>query len=235
MKWISKLRITLLCLFIFVIFMFYYLGFSKYITIENIQENKIILQNAIEKNYIEAVAVFMGIYILLTSLALPFAVLLTIVSGFLFGTFWGALYSCIAATIGSSFAFLFVRYLVGHWIHFKFGHRLKRFRREFKEHGYSYLLSIHFAAVVPLFIVNIFASLANVSFWTFFWTTLVGTFPAFLVYAFAGKQFTTIESVRDIFSWQIILAFLILAVLAMMPVILRKLLKKKDRLDYVEF
>lgn len=235
MKWINKVRLTLLCVFILTIFMFYYFGLSTYLTIENIKENRLMLQKAIEKNYAEAVAGFIGIYILLTSLALPFAVLLTIASGFLFGTFWGAVYSCIAAAIGSSFAFLFIRYLVGHWIHFTFGHRLKKFRNEFKEHGYSYLLSIHFAAVVPLFVVNIFASLANVSFWTFFWTTLVGTFPVFLVYAFAGKQFTTIDSVKDIFSWEIILAFSCLIILAMMPVILRRFLKKRDELDYVEF
>jgi len=235
MKWINKIRLIVLVFFIITVFLIYYFGARQYITIETIKQNRLLLQHAIEKNYAQAVAGFMGIYILLTSLALPFAVLLTIVSGFLFGTFWGAVYSSIAATIGSSLAFLLVKHLIGHWIHYQFGHRLTKFRKEFKKYGYSYLLSIHFAAVVPLFLINIFASLANVSFWTFFWTTLVGTFPAFLVYAFAGQQFTTIESVRDIFSWKITLAFLCLAILASMPMILRRLFKKKDELDYVEF
>ncbi|MFC1842745.1 TVP38/TMEM64 family protein [Candidatus Dependentiae bacterium] len=234
MKIINKIRIGLLLVFIAIIFLFYYFGFSKYFTIASIKENRILLQQAIEKNYLEAVAGFMGIYIGLTALALPFAVLLTVVGGFLFGTFWGALYSCVAATIGSSIAFLLFRHLVGHWIHFKFGDKLKKFRKEFKRHGYSYLLSIHFSAIVPLFIVNIFASFAHVSFWTFVWTTAVGTFPAFLVYAFAGKQFTTIDTMYDIFSWKILIAFVFLAILASMPMIIRKYLKKKDSLDYVE-
>jgi len=234
MKFISKVRLTGLFLFILVVFAFYYFGFGKYFTLANIKEHRFLLIQSIERNYGEAVAGFMGIYILLTSLALPFAVLLTIVSGFLFGTFWGAIYSCIAATIGSSLAFLLFKHIIGYWVHFRFGHKLKKFRNEFKRHGYSYLLSIHFAGVVPLFIINIFASLAGVSFWTFAWTTLVGTFPAFLVYAFAGKQLATINSIKDIVSWKILLAFVCLAILATMPLLIRKVLKKKNGLDHVE-
>jgi len=234
MRLMNKIRLMIFLIFILLIFMFYYFGMGHYLSFENIKQNRMLLQEAIERSYFKAVIGFMGIYIALTSLTLPFAVLFTIVGGFLFGTFWGAVYSCISATIGSSLSFLLVRYLIGHWIHIKFGDRLKNFRKEFKIYGYSYLLSIHFASVVPLFIINIFASMANISYWTFVWTTVVGIFPGFLVYAFAGKQFAKINTVSDIFSWKIFLAFLCLALLAMTPVLIRKIMKKKNGLDYVE-
>jgi len=234
-KGLSKTRLMLLFLLVLAIVAFYYFGLSKYLTIENIKTNRLLLQQAIEKNYIVAVLGFIAIYIALAAITLPFAVLLTVVSGFLFGTFWGAIYSNIAATIGSALAFLQIRYIFGGWLHKRFGHRLKTFRKEFKKYGSSYLLSIHFSSVVPLFVINILAALANVSFWTFVWTTSLGTLPGFFVYAFAGKQFTRISSIKDIFSWKIILAFALLAILAMIPVILRKLLRKKDKLEHVEF
>jgi len=234
MKGISKAKLLLLLFLVFAVIAFYYFGLGEHFTIESIKSNRLLLQKTMEKNYIVAVSQFMILYIVFTAIALPFAVPLTVVAGFLFGTFWGAIYSNIAATIGSAVAFLQMRYIFGSWLHRKFGHKLKTFRKEFKEHGYSYLLSIHFSSVVPLFIINILASLANVSFWTFAWTTCVGTLPGFFVYAFAGKQFTAIKSIKDIFSWHIILAFFLLAILAIMPIVLRKLLGKKSELDYVE-
>jgi len=235
MKWMNKIRLIVFCIFILLIVLFYYFGLGKYLAFENIKQNRLLLQKAIERSYLKAVAGFMGIYIGLTAFTLPFAVLLTIVSGFLFGTFWGAIYSCISATIGSSISFLLVKYLLGHWLTATCGLRLKNFREECKRYGYSYLLSIHFASVVPLFIINIFASMANVSYWTFLWTTAVGIFPGFLVYSFAGRQFMKINKISDILSWKIFIAFLCLALLSMMPVIIRKLMKKKKNgLDYVE-
>jgi len=234
MRWMNKVRLLMFCVFILLIFIFYYIGLSRHLTFENIKQNRVLLQQAINRSYAKAVFGFMGVYVALTSLTLPFAVLLTIVGGFLFGTFWGALYACIAATIGSSLSFLFVKYLIGDWVHCRFGDRLKNFRHEFKMYGYSYLLSIHFASVVPIFIINIFASLANVSFWTFVWTTIVGIFPGFLVYSFAGRQFTTINKISDIFSWKIFLAFLCLALLSMVPVFIRKLSKKRGGFNGME-
>jgi len=235
MKGVSKTRLILFAMLVVAIFAFYYFGLGKYLTIENIKTNRLILQKSIEQNYFAAVTGFMAIYILLAAITLPFAVFLTVIAGFLFGTFWGVIYSNIAATIGSSLAFLQIRYIFGSWLHERFGHRLKTFRKEFGKYGYSYLLSIHFSSVVPLFVINILAALANVSFWTFVWTTSLGTLPGFFVYAFAGKQFTTITSIKDIFSWKIILAFIALAILATIPVILRKLLKKRNELEHVEF
>lgn len=227
-------KLLLLFSIILIIFMFYYLGFGKHLSIENIKKselftNTIILRQEIENNYFESVARFMGVYILLTAFGLPFAVFLTIIGGFLFGTLAGALYSCVSAAIGASLAFLIFRYLLGDWIkHRCSSDRLVNFRQEIKKYGYSYLLSIHLSAVIPLFMINVFASLAEVKIWTFFWTTLVGTFLPFLIYAFAGKQFHNINSISDVFTLKVLLALLGLAVLVSLPVILRKFKKNRS-------
>lgn len=229
---IKKCRKILLFLFIvLVIFLFYYFGFSRYFSIESVKINKRILQEFVKNNYSISVLVFMGIYIFLTSFTLPFAVFLTVLSGYFFGAFAGAFYSCISATIGSTIAFLSFRYIAAGFVKNKLKNRMERFdrfRQELKLYGYSYLLSIHFSGVVPLFMVNIFASLAGIDVWTFCWTTAVGTFPAFLVYAFAGKQFGKISSFMDIFTPKILLAFLFLAILVGMPVIFRKIKKRQE-------
>jgi len=233
MRRLGSKRIIILLFFLATIFFVHYFGLIKYITIESIKENTYVLQKFISEHYFYSVVVYIVILTFLTSLAFPVAVLMTMIGGFLFGTFLGAFYATIGATIGSSVAFLLIRYLIGSWLQSRFGQKMHAFNREVKKHGYSYLLSVHFVSVIPLFIINILSALTNVSFWTFVWTTGVGIFPGSLVYSFAGKQLATIDSIGDIFSYRILLAFLLLAILAALPVVVKKMLKNKNRTEYV--
>jgi len=219
---VNKKRVIIFICFVIVVIIIHYFGIGKYVSLANLKKDNVILQAYIEKNYWISVFYYISIYSILIALGFPVAFVLTMSGGFLFGTVRGALFSNIAATIGSSILFLVIKYLIGGWLHKKLDHRLKTFRRELELYGDRYLLSVHFLSVVPLFIINGFAALANVSFWTFFWTTVVGTWPGFLVYSFAGKQFSMVESLHDVFSWKITLAFLFLVFLSCLPVILRK-------------
>jgi len=230
---VYKKRFIILAVFILVVFVVHYLGLASYISIKNIKQNRLLLETYIRYNYFESVLIYISMYIFLTSFALPVAFIMAMAGGFLFGTFKGALYASIGATIGSSIAFLIVRYLIGNWIHDRFGKRLKKFNKELKKYGYSYLLSIHFVSVIPLFLINIFAGLANVSVWTFFWTTFIGVIPGTLVYAFAGRQFNRIDTYRDILSWHVLLAFAGLVVLAILPIVLKKRMRRKNGVDYI--
>ena len=96
--------------------------------------------------------------------------------------------------------------------------RLGWFNEQVKLYGIYYLIFMRFLALIPFFVGNLLAALSEVSLWTFVWTTSVGIIPGSLVYAFAGRQLTTIDSIQDVFSWNILLAFLLLALLALTPV-----------------
>ncbi|NRB21801.1 hypothetical protein HRU45_03615 [Candidatus Dependentiae bacterium] len=48
------------------------------------------------------------------------------------------------------------------------------------------------------------------------------------MYSFAGQQLHTIDSVRDIFLPKVIAAFLLLASLALLPLIIKKIKKAKQ-------
>lgn len=219
---------TFILIVVGIIFLVRYTDLWHHITIENIKENRCLLQQSIQDNYLFSVFAYILLYIFLTAIAFPAAIVLTIAGGFLFGTILGTVYTNIGATIGSSISFLIMRYFLGNFIQKRFGHTMKSFNREFKKYGYSYLLSIHFISVIPLSIVNIFASLANISFRTFFWTTSLGIIPGSLVYSFAGKQLGAIEQTKDLFSWKIILAFVGLAILSILPILIRRRQKNRE-------
>jgi uncharacterized membrane protein YdjX (TVP38/TMEM64 family) len=198
-------------------------GVRQYLTLEAIKIKSALLSEYVATSYSKAVLFFIAAYCAAVLFLLPGVALLTILGGYLFGAFWGAVYTNIGATLGAVGAFCVVRYVVGSFVQERYAVQLARFNSEFEQQGTAYLLGIHFIAVVPFFLVNILAGLTRVSLWTFMWTTSLGIFPASLVFAFAGKQLHEITSLRDILTPNIIFAFTLIAFLALLPTIVRSI------------
>ena len=208
-------------------------GIDQYMSLGTIKEHAAWLQTMVQQHYGTAVFGFIMLYLICVAIGLPAAAVLTIVSGFLFGTLWGAVYSNIGATAGAIISFLMVRYIIGALVQERYARQLAWFNHEMKLHGTSYLLVVHFIAVIPFVVINFLAGLTNVTMWTFIWTTSVGIFPGALVYAFAGQQLHNIHSPRDIFSLPVICAFALLALLAMAPVIIKRVRVRRGMYDEV--
>jgi len=200
---------------------------DRYLTFENLQENKFRLQQMVEGNYVLSVGGYIVTYIVVVAFSIPGAAILTLTGGFLFGVLWGAIYVNAGATTGATLAFLFCRYVAGEWVQNKYQDKLKTFNKELSKNGYRYLLALRFIPVFPFFLINIFAGLTKIPLRTFIWTTSIGIFPGSVVYAFTGKQLGDIQSVEDIFSARIAVAFSLLALLVLFPVIVNYFRGKK--------
>lgn len=200
----------------------WYMGLHKYFSLTALQENRAYLEEAVRTNYMQSVAIFMGICIAVISLGMPGVPPLTMIGGFLFGFVPSALYVSIAATVGTTVSFLLIKYVLSGLIRGKYAQKLERFNEKIASHGAaSYLLTMQLMGVIPYFVINILAALANVSTITFMWTTFVGSLPILFVYAFAGRQLYMVESVSDIFSPSIIALLVLLVLVAMMPLFLK--------------
>jgi uncharacterized membrane protein YdjX (TVP38/TMEM64 family) len=200
----------------------WYLGLHRYFSLAALQENRVYLEEAVKINYIRSVAIFMAICIAVISLGMPGVPPLTMIGGFLFGFIGSAIYVSISATIGTTISFLLIRYVLGNVVRGKYAHKLERFNEKIASHGAaSYLLTLQLMGLIPYFVINVLAALANVSTITFMWTTFVGSLPILFIYAFAGRQLYMVESVRDIFSPSIIVLLVVLVLVAMMPLLLR--------------
>lgn len=202
-------------------------GLDNLLTMEAFRQYRDQLLSITTTHYASAVAIFIAVYIVVVALSIPGATILTLAAGFLFG-FVGVIYVNIGATIGAILAFLVARYLIGDWIQKRYGERFSSFNKEIAENGYNYLLTLRFIPLFPFFLVNIFAGITRVPLITYAWTTMVGIAPASFVYIYAGRQLENIDKPGDIISWQILLAFVLLGLLAWSPVLLKKLLKKKN-------
>jgi len=218
---VKKLIIALLILTVIIALRFSTLG--EFLTFDNLTSNKEMLVENVENNYIFAVGTFILTYIIVIGLSIPGATILTIASGFLFGSIKGTLYTNIGATSGAIIVFLLTRYLIGDWVQQKYKSKLKQINKEISKNGHSYLLTLRLVPIFPFFLINLAAGVSKIRLKTFIWTTALGIIPGSFAYAFAGKQLSNISNVKEILSVNILIALLLLALFAILPVILKKI------------
>jgi len=219
-------KIILFSIFIVMIALIKYFDLDTYFTFENLKNQKEILSSYVDENYFLTIFIFVLIYIISVAFLIPIATVLTLAGGFLFGSIEGTLFVNIGATIGAGFAFLFARYIIGAKLQEKYSTQLEKFNKELTENKYQYLFSLRFLPIFPFFLVNFLAGLTKVDFKTFIITTSLGIIPGSFVYTYAGSQLSSINALSDIFSKEILSAFLLLGFLTLLPIIIKKLKKK---------
>ena len=207
-------------------FVFFDLG--RFLSLETLKANRDSLLGYTESHFGLAMALFIGIYILQTAFSLPGGALLTLTGGFLFGSLLGTVAVNIGATIGATLAFLAARYLLRDWVERKFGDRLAPIQAGFARNAFSYLMTLRLIPAFPFFLVNLVSGLTRVNLGTYALATSIGIIPGSFVFAFAGRQLGTINSLGEIASPPVLLAFTLLGLLALLPIAYRKWGPKKE-------
>ena len=169
----------------------------------------------------QTLLIYFVVYIIVVALSLPGGGIMTLAGGALFGVLAATPVIVVAATIGATIAFWVSRYLFHDALQTRFGHHLHALNEGIERDGGLYLFSIRMIPVFPFFIVNALMGLTPITTWNYVWATSLGMIPATVVFANAGTQLASLESVGDILSLRILLSFALLAVL---PWLLHKLL-----------
>ncbi len=228
MKEAYKKPIVIGVLFLTLFFLLRYTSFDDYLTFEQLKANRQQLRLVVDQNYWLAVAIYCTVFVLTIGCAIPAIAPLALVGGFLFGAFFGTLYALASALLGVLISFMLIRYLLASTIRGKYQERLTRFKEKISQYGALYLITLQFLTVVPYFVINTLAALADVPLATVMWTTAVGSIPSLFVYALVVRQLCKIESIYDIFSFEIILVFILLIVLALMPLFIRTIRERME-------
>jgi len=215
-------KIVVALLFLSAIGAFFIFDLKTYLSLDTLKANRDSLLAFTEEHYVPAVALFILIYVLQTSFSLPGATIMTLAGGFLFGSLWGPLYVNIGATTGATLAFLAARYLFHQWVERKFGDRLGPIQDGFAKNAFSYLLTLRLIPFFPFFLVNLLSGLTRVKVMTYVVATAIGIIPGSVVYAFAGRQLGTINTLSELVSPRLLLAFSLLGLLMLVPILYRK-------------
>ena len=201
---------------------FVYFDLGRFLSLEALKQHRDQLLAFTEAHYAASLALFILAYVAMTGLSLPGAVILTLTGGFLFGAVVGTLLVNVGATAGSTLAFLAARYLLRDWVEEKFGAWLGPLQEGFAKNAFSYLLTLRLIPLFPFFAVNLVSGLTRMRVGSYVAATALGIIPGSFVYAYAGRQLGTISSLKEIASPNVIGAFVLLGLLALVPAIYKK-------------
>ena len=201
---------------------FFYFDVGQYFSLEALKANRDDLLAYANANFTAAVILYVAVYVLQTAFSLPGGALMTLTGGFLFGSVLGTIFVNVGATTGATLAFLAARYVLRDWVEKKFGHRIEPIQAGFAQNAFSYLLTLRLIPAFPFFLVNLVSGLTRMPLGTYVIGTSIGIIPGSFVYAFAGRQLGSINSLAEIASPPVLLAFTFLGLLALVPILHRK-------------
>jgi dihydrolipoamide dehydrogenase len=214
-------KIILLGLLGIIVLIFFHFDLEQYLTLEYIKTQQQGIDRYYAENSVLTLVGFFVLYVVVTGVSLPGATVLTLAGGAVFGLATALILISFASTIGASIAFLVSRYLFRDAVQNRFGTSLKAINDGIDKDGPFYLFALRLVPAFPFFVINLVMGLTSLRLWTFYWVSQLGMFAGTVVYVNAGTQLAQIESASGIFSGEILLSFLLLA---MLPFIGRKII-----------
>ena len=227
-KVLKKIAIVVAIVILVAAFRIFNLG--DYLTLSYIKESQERFAALYAEHSLAVIAAYMGIYILVTSLSLPGAAVMTLAGGALFGLWVGTVVVSFASTIGATLACFVARFVLRDWMQGKFGDKLVTVNKGIEEEGVFYLFTMRLIPVIPFWLINLVMGFTKMRLRTFYWVSQVGMLLGTMVFVNAGKELAKIESLKGILSPRLILSFVLIGVF---PLVAKKLVglfrKKKEK------
>ena len=211
------------------------LGLHRYLSFSVLRDNRAELVAWVAAAGPLAVLAFIAVYIVVVTLSLPGGAVMTITGGFLFGAVWGSLWVVIGATIGASLLFLAARTSLGEPLRARAGPALARMAEGFRANAFSYLLFLRLVPAFPFFLVNLAPAFLGVPLGTYVMATFIGILPATFVFASVGAGLGSVFDAggdftpAGILTPQVLLALGGLALLALLPIAMKRFSAAKEK------
>lgn len=208
---------------------FFVFDLGRFFSFETLRENRAALLDWVNTYGVVAALVYMLIYAVAIAFSLPGGAVLTITGGFLFGSIWGTVCVVFAATAGATALFLIAKTSFGDALRAKAGPALQKMQDGFQEGALSYLLVLRLVPLFPFFLVNLVPAFLGVSLRVYVVGTFIGIIPGTFVFATVGAGLGSVFdqggdfNATGILTPQIITALVGLAVLALIPVVYKKI------------
>ena len=226
-----KSKIFLIGIFAVIFGAFIFFDGAQYINFTTLKENRNVLIDFVSQNYFTTVFMYILLYLISTAFAIPVGTVLTITGGFLFGVYFGTLYTVIGATMGASVLYAMSDKLFNGLFRGKAQQYVEKMRQGFNDNALSYMLILRLIPIFPFVIVNVVAGFLKVRFLYFFIGTFIGIIPGTFVYSLSGSGLGSIFdsgqefSINNILTPELIGALIAMGALSTLPIIYKKLKK----------
>ena len=187
----KKIKIIIGIFYIILVSLFLYFIFSKF-SLQEITSYEFIKNNRDYFNEIRQSNLFLLgiIFILFATLwvfAAGFGSPLALFAGFIFGKWFGLLFTIIGMTMGATLLYVFANFFLKEIIKDKFLLKFKNLELKFKKSEFTYLLIYRFVGGIPFQIQNVLPCIFDVKIFNFFWSTFLGMIPSLFIIISIGS------------------------------------------------
>ena len=178
-----------LALFLIIIFSFWVIYFFNrdFFELKTLFIYLEIIQDYIFNNFFISFLIFTLSYCFLIVCNFPAASLLSLIGGFLYGTWMGGLGIIIGGTIGSFIVFLLAKLFFHDYISKKLLHKYSFINQYFQKNELELMLLLRLIPGIPFFAQNLILAGLGAKSLKFFLTTLFGLSPWAIIFASIGQ------------------------------------------------
>jgi len=212
-----------------ILFLAFDLG--RFVSIKALAENYNAITAMVAENFILAVVIFFFLYVIAVAFSLPIATPLTLIGGAVLG-YLAAPIIIVAATLGALILFLAARGALADTLSKRAGPFMTTLSKGFHEQPFFWLLALRLIPLAPFWAVNIAPALLGMRTSQYILATLIGIAPGTTVYVAVGRGFDAVLSagkapdLSTLGDIRIIAPLVGLGVLALIPILVQKFIKK---------
>lgn len=196
---------------------------------ETLRDHRTSVMGFVDDNYLLAALAFILVYIVVVAFSLPVGLYMSVIGGFLFGSYYGTVWIVIGATIGSTTLFLIARTALGHLFRAKAGGTLEKMEAGFQANEWSYMFVLRLVPLFPFYLVNIVPAFLKVHTLPYVVATFFGIIPgAFVLASFGNGADALLEDemlpgLEEFFRAEVAIPIVGLVVLSLIPILYRRL------------
>ena len=214
----SKKYLYLVALLALVIYFYY----NNSLFEKTILDNIVNLENYYRQNPIFFMFAYFIIYVVLTTLSIPVALMLGLLSGFIFDLYSAIILISFASSFGATAAMLISRYLISDYINRRFLDEISLINNEVDKQGAYYLFALRMSPIFPFFVINAAFGLTKIKTLTFYLISQLGMLPGTTIIILIGSELNDFLIKGSPFSIELVLY---LTLLGLIPLLFKKYIR----------
>ena len=171
---------------LFLYFIFTKFSFQEITSYEFIKNNRDYFYDLRQTNLFLLGVLFI-LFSILWVFAAGFGSPLALFAGFIFGKWFGLLFTVIGLSIGATLLYIFANYFLKEMIRDRFLNRFQKLEEKFQISEFLYLLIYRFIGGIPFQIQNVLPCIFNVKVYNYFWSTFLGMIPSLFIVISIGS------------------------------------------------
>ena len=171
---------------LFLYFIFTKFSFQEITSYEFIKNNRDYFYDLRQTNLF-LLGVSFILFSILWVFAAGFGSPLALFAGFIFGKWFGLLFTVIGLSIGATLLYIFANYFLKEMIRDRFLNRFQKLEEKFQKSEFLYLLVYRFIGGIPFQIQNVLPCIFNVKVYNYFWSTFLGMIPSLFIVISIGS------------------------------------------------